>query len=412
MNNRDGKISEVGIKLVFFIIWPFGAFLYSLLHRPASKSSYYVYFLFGLLLCWSIYYSPRGDSYIDFVAIVERFYNAQFTSSQLLDELWAVLTLSFNAERPDFYITFVYWLTKLFSANFHLMYVIAGIPVLYCMLNSLKYVTGDKNFKTNISGYAIVFLFILPCSIINIQNFRYCTALWICVFCVLKVFYEHKWKYIFCFFLLPYIHYSYWFFLAILLVYILLKDHSKLQKWMLFISIPFAVIPIDAIYNNFVSINTIPLSLADKFESYTSEGVNENWGMYANGVRSFFIMIQAVIVILATVMMMKHIEIYKKNSSLHLLLQFFCVFLTMANFIRIMPVIGERFFLLCRIICVFLWFKIMYPYKKKMILFFILGCVVDLYMTSALYLKLLSSDFFYSNALSLIVKYWGVTAYN
>lgn len=413
MSSRPENVNEAVLKLTFFIIWPFGAFLFSLLRRPASRVSYCIYFLFGLLFCWSVYYSPHESLYIDFVGIVENFYDTQLTFFQLWDEIWATLTISPDIVRSDFYVIFIYWLTKQISVNYHLMYVIAGVPFLYCMLSSLKYITRDaEKFKPTLYGYAILFLFVIPCSIFNIQNFRYSTALWVCVFCILKVFYDHQGKYIFLFLLLPYIHYSYWFVVISLAVYWILRNHFKWQKLLFFVSIPFALIPVDMILSHLMSADFLPLILAEKGELYFSDYANENWGMYANGVRSLFKAIQSVIYIVATILMTRRTEVTKNASPAGSLLHFFCVFLAMVNFVNVVPVIGERFYLLSRIIGIFLWFKIMYPRKRYFMGIFVLGCALEIYTISDLYLKVLSWDFFYSNVFSLIYKYLDVSFYS
>lgn len=66
---NDAK--ELVIKLVLFVICPFAAFLGSLL-RPTSKSSFVIYFLFGILFCWHM--DPAGlTEYDDYMGIRDEF---------------------------------------------------------------------------------------------------------------------------------------------------------------------------------------------------------------------------------------------------------------------------------------------------------------------------------------------------
>lgn len=410
VEKSTNKSKTAVLKLLLFFLWPFGSFLYALLYRPNSKSSYCVYFLWGLLFCWSIYYSPWDSFYIDFVTIVEKFYDTQLTFSELCDRIIGILTLSSYTDGADFYNIVVYWLSHQFSSNFHFMYVIAGIPFLYCMLYSLRFITQDQYFKANIYGYILLFLFVLPCSIFAIQNFRFSTGFWCCVFLILKVFYEQKKKYIPLFIVLPFIHYSFWLVIVVFLVFSFLKGHNKLIKWILICSIPFAVIPINAILDSFTNSNLLPILLTEKGDAYLSDEATANWGMYANGMRSYFKVIQSIIAVVATYIMLMYIEKQEVDKRLCNLLKLLCILLFTVNFINVVPVIGERFYLLCRTLCIFLWFKIC-PQKKYFIWIFLAGAALDIYEISMLYMKVLTPDFFYSNLFWLVVKNIGITHY-
>lgn len=403
-------VSDWPLKLVLFLFYPFGAFLYSLLRNPASKSSYCVYWGVGILFCWSIYYSPHNFFYIDFILTVERFYETHLTFGQFIEEFKKTLTLSSNAY-PDFYNLFIYCLTGSISDNFHLMYVIAGIPCLYCMLNSLKYITNDEKFKPTIYGYIFMLLFILPRSLFHIQNFRYFTAFWICVYCSLCYFHTGSRKYLYFFLVLPFIHYSFWLMIICFILYFLLKKRPVLMKYLFYISIPFALFPVD-LFKEFVSPDLIPSFLSSKSDLYLSDNMNEKLGMYANGVRSIFKALNVMILIFSTCYMMRRIEKQKVSLNIYSFFYFYMICLSVFGFLNVLPILGERFFLLGRTFCVFLWFILVFPKCKKWVYCFMAGAALDIYTDVGLYLKVLSLDFFYSNLMDLFTKNIGVTFYN
>ncbi|WP_165153811.1 EpsG family protein [Parabacteroides sp. ZJ-118] len=404
-------VNDLPLKLALFVVWPFGAFLHSLFKNPASRSSYCIYWGVGLLFCWSMYYSPSNTFYIDLILTVEHFYETHLTFEQLLEEIKKTLTMSVGAH-PDFYRLIIYWLTGNISTNFHLMYVIAGIPTLYCMLNSLKYIIEDKNFKATVYGYILMLLFVLPRSIFHVQNFRYFTAFWICVYCSLCYFRTRSKKYLFGFGVLPFIHYSFLLLLFCLFLFFFLKKYPRFSKCLFYVSIPFALIPFDFLLQSFVSLDIYPLLFNDKIGLYLSDDMNDKLGIYANGLRSLFKAINVIILVFTTLYMLNRVEKQKTHSYLYSLFYFSMICLSVFGFINVIPVLGERFFLLSRTLCIFLWFKLVFPKHKKFLFVFLLGSALDIYTDAGLYMKVLSPDFFYSNMVSLIVKNIDISFYN
>ena len=86
---NDAK--ELIIKLVLFVICPFAAFLGSLL-RPTSKSSFVIYFLFGIIFCWHM--DPKGlVAYDDYIGIRDLFLKYKYTMTDFYDKLWQICAL-------------------------------------------------------------------------------------------------------------------------------------------------------------------------------------------------------------------------------------------------------------------------------------------------------------------------------
>lgn len=89
--------SEWGIKLVAFIIYPFGAFLLSL-RNAASRSSYMIYALFGVLFCWHL--NPVDLSrYDDLQGIMERVVATNISWNDLVKQFSAYFSFSDDAPK-------------------------------------------------------------------------------------------------------------------------------------------------------------------------------------------------------------------------------------------------------------------------------------------------------------------------
>ena len=103
--NRD----SIAFKLLFYLIWPFGAWLYCL-KQPQYKSSYILFFLFSLLLCWHM--APRTNvGYDDFIGIKERFEVSSITTSDLIYEIQAYFSMADDGPK-ELYEDIVIWFVK------------------------------------------------------------------------------------------------------------------------------------------------------------------------------------------------------------------------------------------------------------------------------------------------------------
>lgn len=106
---NDAK--ELVIKMVLFVLCPFAAFLGSLL-RPTSKSSFVIYFLFGILFCWHM--DPKGlVVYDDYIGIRDLFLKYKYTMTDFYDKLWLYIT--FEGKEKELYSVFLNAFTRQFS---------------------------------------------------------------------------------------------------------------------------------------------------------------------------------------------------------------------------------------------------------------------------------------------------------
>ena len=171
---------EWAAKIVLFLVWPFGAFLYSL-KDMRSRSSFLVFFLYGMLFCWHL--NPNHyDKYDDMMGIMGFFYEKSFTLDDIWQQVIGIVTFADDATEKEVYQNFLIWFTKLISDNHHLMFLFASIPYLFFSLKSVRFITSDTKFCNTWLFLSIVLLFVLPRDILTVQNPRFTTGVWMAVY--------------------------------------------------------------------------------------------------------------------------------------------------------------------------------------------------------------------------------------
>lgn len=407
--NNDLTSSNLFVKLALFVLWPFGAFLVSLF-RPGSKSSYVIYFLFGMVFSWSMYY--KGEE-IDFNNLVLRFYmQDEMTFSQLFERMSNIF--SYNSEDKDVYNLLLNWITQQFTQNFHALFVIASIPFSYFMLKSLALITDDpKAYKQTFFVYVILLLFIVPKDIFNVQNFRFSTATWVAVYSVSCYYLKKNKKVLLLLFLTPLIHSSFWFVVILYIGYLLFNRfyHPNL----FYVSIPFAIIS-TGILNN-IDISILPDTLSKWASGYVSDEAQRKWGMNAEGsgfrwVQDAFTYFRIIIYSIAIIIILKSEELNKTIPQNKRIFNFHIYFLTIVYFCQSIPVLGSRFLGISQIVTILLWFKIIFPKHQRILLLMLLSWTHELlYAGIKHYSMVIDGDFFFLNLFSLISKYWGIVNY-
>lgn len=371
---------ELGIKLLLFLLWPFGAFLYSL-RNAASKSSYVIYFLFGIIFCWHMD-STGSSRYDDLEGIMSRFESHRYTTAQVWTEISNYF--AFDGSGPkEIYEIILTWFTRLFADNPHLFFALASIPFLLCYLPCLRKITSDTKFSSNFYCLVILLLFVLPRDIITVQNPRYCTAMWLAVLGTLDYFLSsrHKLRSILFVAAAPLIHSAFWFYIIVFVAGNIFLHYKKLCFIVFCISIPFAFI--DRSIIGFLDYTQLPIPTnflnwaSDHYAKKMQAGPAAG-GYYWIGA-GFNIIKNASYVILTLVMWKNRRKFDMYGSGLCMLFYFFIFYYSYANFANIIPVLGERSFFVVRILAIFLWFKLMYPQGNRYLLLLLLCCSWDIF---------------------------------
>lgn len=347
-------------KLILFIIYPFGAWLYALVD-PRSKSSYVIFFLFSLLLCWHMAPTGLTDYYDDFLGIMERFQTSFYTLQDITEDFHLFITFDDNAPK-EIYEEFLIWLTKLFSDNYHYYFLLASIPVALCQLSVMRRITSDARFIPGIIGLIALAMLIFPRDIITVQNPRFSTGFWVCTFAAISYYCNPRRRIIYPLLILisPFFHSAMWLFVGIFFLSLVIPKKIRILEIVAICSIFFAFFNADIL--NGVNYSFMPSSMQMWVEQYLSEeAANQYINMagrsgfwWVGATLDFFIMIM---IFRMTLIMIQKRQYIEQNQEFNNLYPLYLTTFTITNIIQFVPVLGTRYFWFTRILCVFMWFK-------------------------------------------------------
>lgn len=371
------------IKLVIFVLSPFLAFLYSL-KDAASRSSYIIYFLFGVIFCWHM--TSRGvGHYDDFIGIMERFQRESFSTEQILKQISAAVTFSSNAPK-ELFENILNWFTKQFSRNYHLYFAFASVLYLTFMLNSLKRITKDEKFQTCFWGLLILALFVLPRDIITVQNPRFTVGFWYNVYFTFNFFLTNnpikKWVFAGMIILSPFFHSGMWLYVGLFFLCTIAATRLVTPRFcivLFYISIPFSYLSYDLLSNFDFSVLPLPDVLSAWVKrSLSKESYNEH---IANVGRAGFWWIQSFFDLLTTISysiipyyLWKQREKFNEDSKLELFFYYFLLLSAAINFIQSVPILGGRYYWFFRTFSIYFWFRMVYPLHNRFLLFVLFAC--------------------------------------
>lgn len=155
-----------------------------------------------------------------------------------------------------------------FSIFGKLSYNVYGdcIGLFIFLLKSLRFFVLDEHFDRSLCCYILLYLF-LSNQILNLNMFRYYTAMWITVYALLNVFVLHKTKYLFLLLLTPFFHGSFWLIYALFLLFYLTVKWKRIWEICFIISIFVGELSLELFRE---SAEFIPL-LTNHFEGYLDE---------------------------------------------------------------------------------------------------------------------------------------------
>lgn len=412
-NQLDSQV--LIFKLFVFIMCPFAAFLFSL-KDAASRSSYVIYFLFGIVFCWHM--NPTGvERYDDLIGIMQRVLDSNYTWDDICDQI--VAFFSFSDDSPkELYENILIFISKSFSRNPHLFFAIASVPFLIFQLKSLRQITSDRKYDGSIYCLIILALFVFPRDIITVQNPRFATALWIAVYATIRFFQSERldYKYYFLILITPLIHSGFWFYILIFTIGIYLKNFPKLSLTLLYISIPFSYLSYELLSQ--LNYSLLPSSIGIWMERYMDEESFEKFVMHEGGTGFFWVqqsmtIIRNTIYLLIPIYLWKYRnEYFQKEKRIGKLVQFYLYYYAVVNFIQFIPVLGERFYWIVQILSIYLWFKVIYPRHKNILLLILFGCsyfMLRRYFYGGALSSSVPLDIFYMPLPYLIIDFWNVT---
>lgn len=403
-------------QLLLFIIWPFGALLQSL-RNIKSRNFLVIYSLFCVLMCWN--FDVVTYVYDDFSGIAYFFMHTDSSTDAFFRRLHAYVTFSPDAPR-EIYLYFMMWFSRLFSGNPHFFFALCAIPYLFFQTKCFKMFLEDDNFKNGLLAFLVLFLFMFPRDIITVQNPRFVTGLWLCVYVIMKSFHSATKgnKHLLWLLLAPTIHSSYWFLAPIMLLCILVGRTARRPSWLVvlvYVSIPFSYMSSDIISSNINILSLLPLSdsLGEWAEGYASSSVESTQatgsGFY--WIPVLFSILKKTAYLIVPIMILQKRELINKQSSTGRLISCYLLLFAIANFVQSMPVLGVRFFLFVQILSIYVLFKVcgLNTNLYYIILFALAWDIFSRYFFGGAVSRIVPLIVFYTPLPYIIMKYWGKT---
>mgnify|MGYP002622675423 CR=1 FL=1 len=406
-------------QLLFFIIWPFGALLHSL-QNIKSKNFLVIYSLFCIVFCWNMDVVTR--SYDDLSGMASMFMEVDSSSATFFKTLHDYVTFSPDAPR-EIYVYFMMWLTRLFSDNPHTFFMLCAIPYLFFQVKCFRMFIEDERFMNGLMGVLIIFLFMWPRDIITVQNPRFTTALWLCVYVIMKSFHPSTkgYKHYFWLLLAPTIHSSFWFIAPLILLCIYVGKSVKNSGWLVtlvYISVPFSFLSSDIISNSAEYLSFLPFSealqvwafgyMTTEAEQVQASGSGFYW------VPIFFDIAKNIAYLLVPLAIIRKQRHLLRDDNVRHLLSCYLFLFAISNFIRVMPVLGNRFYWFVQILSIYVLFKV-YGMKSKLYFVILFGCswgIFTRYFFGGAVSRSVPLIIFYTPLPYLIYKYWGITKMN
>ena len=368
-NNRGNK--DLGPLLILFFILPFAAFLYSL-YNANKRSSYVIFFMFSLLMCWHMAPTGYTNYYDDFLGILDRFNENHFTDLDIKHQINQYFSMDKNAPK-ELYENILTWLIKKYTNNYHFYFLLCAIPVAYCQLKSLKRITQDVRYRPHtFMAIAIMVMFIFPRDIITVQNPRFATGFWICILCTLNYICSKTKNllYLLPLFLTPMIHSGMWLYIIIIGVYIFIPKSLRFLEIAALCSIPFCFIDADIVkevdLSMFLPEGLYRWSLMHFDNTSNVTNLDSRSGFWWVG--SSFVMVSKIMYTYMTIKLIRNKQDVENNFESKQLYPFFLFFLVIVNLIQAIPVLGERYYWFIKIYTIFIWFKAFYPKYKEVII--------------------------------------------
>ncbi len=390
---------STGASIILFIIAPFFSFIGSIL-RAKNERNLWILFCFYILfgLCFTL----NPDSGFDSLRYVEAFESMEYGS---FSDIYFANMIS-KGNIGDIYFPTVAWLaSKIGGSNYHIMFLCFALPFAIFTINSLKVFYANSHTSMRCMYSLVVFILICNNFIFNINGMRFWTAAWILLYGVLTFYVVGQKIGLLWILVTPLVHST--FIIPILLI-IVAKFLGRFEKiWILFliISVPFSFLSVSLIP---VISNYIPELYLGKFDFYTNQQyiIDRSSGIGFTYLDNF---LRTCLVILEVYVLYQYYKSKKKDYKWKLrpLFHFTIILVAFSNFFSAIPSLGGRFIIVALpLVVYFVWIRAAYKVYRQYLLGLLATMsfsILDLIINKIA--LVLPSEFYYSNAISLIIDY-------
>lgn len=397
---RSERPDDLIIKVISFLVSPFLSFLIAIA-RIRTKSSFVIFYLFALF--YGIAFTTEsgksetaGNDGAVFRALFENEI-CGMSFSEYQREFFDIL--AGNSWHKDVYFHSVAYFVSTFTHNYHYLFFFLAAIFGYFMLRSLEILVKEKTFDGGIVCLLLVSLFVTN-GIFNINGMRFWTAAWIAAYALLRILVKNQKRYLVLLILTPLVHSSFYFLLVVFAIYYFLSD--KKSNWITFYYVSFffssiSVFVISAFIGDipFLSRFMIYLDPDAAFTVFEGKSI----------LKGIFDMLSTIYINIMFYL------IYKKNNSnipiqAKTLYDFFLVYISIINFVRPIPSLGARYFLVGFPLIAYLWLANFGAKQHKWVIYSMpLFMLWYLHNSYILFVYFLEPEFYYTNPFSIIANY-------
>ncbi len=341
---------DIGLILLFFLIWPFGAFLYALYYYN-KKESKIVFILFTGLFGYSMLPMSPG---LDLYRVLHEFPTySSLSYSDFKQSFRNLYSNSGDSASVDLYRDTVTFIVSRFTENGKWLMLAFGLFTGYAYTKVLSLFIGEGQ-ERNIHLYILIISFSFIISIDQISGVRFCLAAYVFFFGAIHVIINGDKRYLFVAALAILIHFSFITVVLLLIVFLKLKNYPGIIYALVILSFILPnllhsyILQYAGIFGQAIEART------ELYKDLTSElnyGADTSW--YVR-YRISLMQIFCYLVLVLTRIRKKFINYSDRTSDLF----FFCLLvLTFVNFTMDIPHLGYRFQF------IFLMFSMYYLYK-------------------------------------------------
>ena len=217
------KNKNILYQLVFFIVWPFGSFLYALWNYN-KKESLLVFVLFTGLFSFSM--QSNSEMY-DLDRVLN---SAELYASKPDSEFFEIVTGLYGNEDDagvDIYRDLVSFVVTRFTSNGHVLLMIFGLVYGFLFSKSISTLLKINDVR-NIKTALILVSFSMIFSMDQIAGIRFATAAYLFFFGLINYLWTSEKKYFVILSLSCLVHFSFLSLIVLLLLYLIIKPTEKI----------------------------------------------------------------------------------------------------------------------------------------------------------------------------------------
>ncbi len=345
--------NETGVRyffiILFFIFWPFGAFLYALYHYDKSESKV-VIILFTAILGYSMIPASRG---LDLYSVLHMLPDYSRLNFHEFTDRFSRLYSNTESESADLYMDMVAFLVSRFTEKGKWLMLAFGL------INGYVYIKVLSLFKPggagiNIYIYILIISFSMIIGIDQLSGVRYCLAAYVFFYGSISFIIFADKRYLIVAALSTLIHFSFLSVVLLLFLFIKLKNYPKVIYLVLILSfilphlLQSYIIQFSGFFGGAIEAKT---ELYNNLVSELNYGSDTAW----------YVRFRIILMLAFSYLTLLITRIKKKNlnysGKLNNLFFFSLIILSFVNFTINVPHFGYRFQF------VFLMFAFFYLYK-------------------------------------------------